>query len=85
MLTNSSGLYHDLQQKMNSSIDVSKTSQSQGAVNLLTLCGLHMYTHVYFFVREREREHKRDKWYFVCLFLLFSWKMKYPYIYHEKQ
>ena len=60
MLTNSSGFYHNLQLEINSSID--KTSRSQGAVNLLTLCVLHMYMHVFVCVcvREREREHKRD-------------------------
>ena len=44
MPTNSSGFYHNLQPEVNSSID--KTSRSQGVVNLLTLCVLHMYMHV---------------------------------------
>lgn len=67
MLTNSSGLYHDLQQEMNSSIDVSKTSQSQSAVNLLTLCGLYMYMHVFVCVYVWERERAQERQMILCM------------------
>lgn len=46
-------------------MDVSKTTWSLGAVNLLTLCGLHIYIYMLVFMcvcvweREREREWER--------------------------